>query len=313
MFSSILCPVDFSDGSARAVDYAVALAAHAHGDLVLLHVGDPVLAEAAAGAFGPSFVRDEAQRELRALAGRITATLGAAAPPLALRVCLGDPATEIVRVAGDLERDAIVMGTQGLSGYRKLFFGSVTEHVLRRSSIPVLAVPMPRTTTSTPAVVGSRVTFDRILAPIDFSDASVHAAGEACELAASYRVPLLLLHVVPPVHAVGRSQAPIDACRETALAHARNRLAAVAEDLVGRCAIETRVVSGTPAEEIAAVAESPHVGLVVMGLTGTGGARPGGIAYRVLCLAPTPVLAIPPQARADVPASVLAAYRPDSE
>ena len=34
--------------------------------------------------------------------------------------------------------DLIVMSSHGLTGFRKLFFGSTTERVLRETSVPVL-------------------------------------------------------------------------------------------------------------------------------------------------------------------------------
>ena len=60
---------------------------------------------------------------------------------------------------------------------------------------------------------------------------------------------------------------------------------------------ETVVTVGSPAEEIAQIAVTRGVGLIVMGLRRQEhvfGPRPGSIAYRVLGLAPARVLALPP-------------------
>jgi nucleotide-binding universal stress UspA family protein len=61
--------------------------------------------------------------------------------------------------------------------------------------------------------------------------------------------------------------------------------------------IESRIVDGEPAEQIARLAREKRSAAVVMGLGGSSGHRghrkPGSIAYRVLCLAPVPVLALP--------------------
>jgi len=40
----------------------------------------------------------------------------------------------------------IIMGTQGRSGIGRLVLGSVAERVLRTSHVPVLAIPLDRTT-----------------------------------------------------------------------------------------------------------------------------------------------------------------------
>ena len=61
---------------------------------------------------------------------------------IGLVVTTGDPADEIARTATRLRSDLIVMG--GRSGFKKLFLGSTTEQVLRRASIPSLAIPPTR-------------------------------------------------------------------------------------------------------------------------------------------------------------------------
>ena len=56
-------------------------------------------------------------------------------------------------------------------------------------------------------------------------------------------------------------------------------------------------ISRDPAEELAKVARDRQAGLVVMGLHGSPllGPRMGSVTYRMLCLAPTLVLALPPK------------------
>ncbi len=54
----------------------------------------------------------------------------------------GDPVDEIIRVAGELEADLIVMSTAGHDGVLDALRGSVTEQVLRRAACPLLAVPV---------------------------------------------------------------------------------------------------------------------------------------------------------------------------
>jgi nucleotide-binding universal stress UspA family protein len=55
-------------------------------------------------------------------------------------VLRGEPAYEIVVFAAKHEADAIVMGTHGRSGLKRLFMGSVAEAVLRSASCPVIVV-----------------------------------------------------------------------------------------------------------------------------------------------------------------------------
>jgi universal stress protein A len=140
MFGSILCPVDFSANSRAALRYGAALARRSHGLLVVLFVNDPLLVAAAAAAYDARALATTSERELRRF---VTKALGASPNTRSIRflTAVGKPATAIVKVARDHRCDVIVMGTQGLSGPSKWFFGSVTQAVLKRTGVPVLAIP----------------------------------------------------------------------------------------------------------------------------------------------------------------------------
>ncbi|AUX10615.1 universal stress protein UspA [Halalkaliarchaeum desulfuricum] len=59
----------------------------------------------------------------------------------------GQPAEQIVGFTEGIDADLIVMGTCGRSGFDRFrHAGSTTERVLRRSSVPVLAVPPDEST-----------------------------------------------------------------------------------------------------------------------------------------------------------------------
>ncbi len=296
MFTSLLAPVDFSDDSLNAFSAAIALAAHGHGRVTLLHVAHPLLVQAAAAAGQPAFVKDDIERDLCAVAARTTAALGVNAPPIDVRVAVGDPVEQILAAAANA--DVIVMGTRGVSGVRKLFFGSVTEHVLRQAPVPVLAVPLAAGESMRITSDGPRFDFARVLAPVDFGDGTIANARAARDTARAFGVPLLLLHVVAHIESRPTTHHALEPQERILLAHARDRMRHLVADLGGADGIESLVVSGAPSDEISAIAAERHAGLIVMGLTGTGGllgARPGSIAYRVLCLATTPVLALPPE------------------
>ena len=141
LFSAIVCPVDFSDYSLRALRYATVLAGRFGGRVTILHVANPLLLQAAAAAYDVAAMNSDTEVELRALADAVTSEAGAVTPEIRTVARVGDPATEIISCSKTEGADLIVMGTHGRSGYRRMFFGSVTEQVLRRSSVPVLAVP----------------------------------------------------------------------------------------------------------------------------------------------------------------------------
>ena len=54
------------------------------------------------------------------------------------RLTIGDPAGEIVRIAGEEGVDMIVLGTHGRSGMARMLMGSVAETVVRRAPCAVL-------------------------------------------------------------------------------------------------------------------------------------------------------------------------------
>jgi nucleotide-binding universal stress UspA family protein len=70
--------------------------------------------------------------------------------PITHRLELGDPASEILRVAEEIKCDLIVLGSHGRGAIARLLMGNVAEHVVRRATCPVLVVksPIPDSTDS---------------------------------------------------------------------------------------------------------------------------------------------------------------------
>jgi universal stress protein A len=141
MQRKIVCPVDFSAGSERALEKAEELARALGAEIELLHVYQlPVLAlPEAPVTVSPTFVADltdRAERALKPLAEKIRAhglTVGT-------RLMEGHPAEVITSRARDLEASMIVMGTHGKSGFRRFLLGSTAERVVRMATVPVLTV-----------------------------------------------------------------------------------------------------------------------------------------------------------------------------
>ena len=141
---TILCPVDFSEGSRSALRYGAAIARHFGARLLVLTVEDPLLTEALDLGTGVAWRPEESRRELQEFAD--AAFTGQAhgareTMPVEYDVAVGKPAPEILRVARERPCDLIVISTNGMTGVRKLFFGSTTERVLRETTRPVLITP----------------------------------------------------------------------------------------------------------------------------------------------------------------------------
>jgi nucleotide-binding universal stress UspA family protein len=294
---SVLCPVDFSEHSRRAYEYAVALAALYHARLTVLSVIDPLLAQAAAATYDPDYLRDT-KAELRAFVSlpRLAGLSWATTPNLV--VTIGQPGDQILEVARFHQADLIVMGTQGLGGLRKLVFGSTTERVLRRTDVPVLAVPLDGTPLATFEAQGPVFRIDRVICAVDFKPGTPTLARAAAEIARTFHASLLLTHVVRPVQAASRWQQS----REAATTLHRQTADAAMDDLVTRLdpavAVEPLVTAGHAAEAITSLGDARHAQLIVIG-AGSGESalhRPGSTAYQVLCLSNIPVLVVPPVA-----------------
>ena len=292
---SILCPIDYSDASAGALRYAAAIAEHFVTRLIVLIVEDPLLTAAMDLGTGVHWTREGSEREI---AKFVTDTFGADASTLAMceyDVAIGKPAVEILRVARERSCDLIVMSSHGLTGARKFFFGSTTERVLRETTVPVLVTPPVN-----PGLVhmedGKRV-IGRIVVPVDLSPASLHQTQIARGLAEALDVPIVLVHVIEPVRSRLAARLNLTGLDSDRRSVAEDALSELLATIPRRLRPEALVAHGDPAEEASKVVRDRHAGLVVVGLHGSPllGPRMGSVTYRMLCLTPTLVLALPPK------------------
>jgi len=288
---SLLCPIDFSDSSRGALRYANTLAVHFGARLTLLVVNDPLLLEASVIARGQSNLVEETIHEMQRFWKQ---TLGSATKAnVDYEVASGKPAPEILRVSRERGTGLIVMASHGLSGFRKLFFGSTTERVLRETTLPTLVTSGNDAGPSD--LDGIRKAVRRVLVPVDLTAATSYQLAIAGRISQELTVPLLVAHVIEPVRALSPNPA-----LHTVETERRYRAEAELERLTSEAPgspPEALVAYGEPAEEIAKVASDRDAGLIVMGLHSSPVLAPrmGSVTYRVLCLAHRLVLALPPQ------------------
>jgi nucleotide-binding universal stress UspA family protein len=290
---SVICPVDFSDASRGALRYAAVVANYFHAELTVLTVTDPLLTEAAELSGAAEHLPEAVKTELLRFVQK--SFDGAVTPAnMKLTVATGKPAVEILRFAKAYPAHLVVMSTHGLTGVRKLFFGSTTERVLRETMVPVLLVPAHDHGPARPDDV-KRVG-KRVLVPLDLSAATVDQVQAAWKVAAVLEVPVLLAHVVEPVHFAVSGLPHLPNLEVERRARAEKALAELASSVPPELRPEALVAYGDPAEEIAKVARDRDAGLIVIGLHASTllGPRMGSVTYRVLCLTSTLVLALPP-------------------
>jgi nucleotide-binding universal stress UspA family protein len=132
--TTIVFPTDFSTASDAALTHAEALARQSHARLLIVHVEEPPMAYGG-GELYYGLPEPNSERILKMLED-VKPTDPSV--PFAHRLTIGDPAGEIVRIAGEEKAEMVVMGTHGRTGMTRLLMGSVAEGVVRRAPCPVL-------------------------------------------------------------------------------------------------------------------------------------------------------------------------------
>jgi nucleotide-binding universal stress UspA family protein len=138
----ILVPIDFSDTSQHALEFALGVAEPFGARVTVMHAYD-VLAYGFPEA--PSIPTDQLQIESaaqRALGG-VVARASRPGVKIDSLVRRGSAWTEIDEAAKETGADLIVMGTHGRRGLLRSVLGSVAEKVVRTAPCPVLTVHGP--------------------------------------------------------------------------------------------------------------------------------------------------------------------------
>lgn len=138
----LLIAVDGSDASLRCLKYVASLAAgKLDVEVRLVNVMEqPVYM----GEFATPQVLEELEKAQQHTQQKILARAEAEAASLGLKTSLaaarGFPADEIVREAKTWKADQIVMGTRGMGAVKSLLVGSVAQHVVHQSELPVTLI-----------------------------------------------------------------------------------------------------------------------------------------------------------------------------
>ena len=275
-FSRVLCAVDLTDSSRRALDCALWWARQHGADVSVLNVRR--LAPPPADAPG--------------LAGDVTAP--AATPPplveppltpgerdarlLELEAFVHDRRTDGLQVevlldedtslagailarADALAADLIVMGAGTSPESEHPNLGGATAEVLRSAPCSVLVVPPPAPDVANPCIAGIK----RVMCAVSLSEASVHALECATSLAGHAAAHLTVVHVVE-LSEVAALAYDFDAHREARLQPACDELVELVAVVVGgQRPVEEIVAQGTASREILKLAVEEDTDLIVVG------------------------------------------------
>jgi nucleotide-binding universal stress UspA family protein len=188
--AKILLPVDFSERSTRAVQFAVPVAERFGSEIILLHVLPPYREF---GAIEMASVMTDILAERRRdaeqrIAGFMREEL---ATHRVRRLLLdGDPASEIVDCAHREKAELIAMPTHGYGPFRRMLLGSVTAKVLHDADCPVW------TTAHVEAPPSGDTGLKHVLCDIDLSPSGERALRWSAQLAAEFGARLSLVYAM---------------------------------------------------------------------------------------------------------------------
>ena len=273
---SVLVPVDFSPPSILALNYGVSLARQFRARLVLLHV-------LSGGLDG------EKQDQVTCALSMLVSPEDQDDLNLLVLVKSGAVEPQIEAAVSNYGIDAIVMGTHGRRLMGRLLIGSVTESLLRKSSVPIMTVCH----TTRP------LEFKHILFATDLTAGADGGFNAVMDLARAASGSVVLLHVTaPPVQFYDRAETMSIA--EQAQLEYRNEMRDRLDRLVARARregipCEGVLRDGDPATIVLQEAEDRCLDLIVVGVAERGAidrALFGSTAERVIREAHIPVFCI---------------------
>ncbi|MEW5908271.1 MAG: universal stress protein [Thermodesulfobacteriota bacterium] len=134
----ILCAVDFSHFSKGVIEYGKEFSRKTGSRLLVFHSvfspQDPLYGSTLFERGGEQENRiSEASEAIR----KLMADADVDWEPV---ISVGDPVVEVIRVGRDREIDLVIAASHGLSGFKRMFLGTVVERIANRIPYPVMVV-----------------------------------------------------------------------------------------------------------------------------------------------------------------------------
>jgi nucleotide-binding universal stress UspA family protein len=245
----ILCPVDFSEYSAAALQVAGVIAKDFGSEVVVLHV-QSLEAPAYFTVAQTQALRTQLRRSIRAAKKHARDFAHKhLSERVAHRVMVmeDDPVSAILKTQQEIGADLIALGTHGRGGLARVRLGSIAESVLHQAEVPILTVG-PHTKLP-PTVEAIR----RVLCPVNYSPSSQTALELAGALAAGAGAGLIVAHI---------DEMPLGKSAQDSLQHLCDWIPA---SVRAHCAVKEVVKQGSAAEQIVEEAVKSHADLLVIG------------------------------------------------
>ena len=299
-------PVDFSEPSLKAIEFALPLLKQFGANLHLVHVLEPAYPLASMAAFPLIVSRLEEGKRVRRHLKDVAKKFGLELRSENIHAVRGQPFEEICRLARERSVDLIVTATRGNTGIKHLVLGSTAERVVRYSPCPVLVVRGGDRKKAKGRNGASRraIQIKKILVPIDFSDCSMKGLAYARALARKFGATLVLInsvHVQYYVTSDEYARYDLPLLMEEAEKASRKQMRNLVQktDWEG-LKVEASLQLGHPGDQICAQANKKRADLIVTSTHGTTGLSHvllGSTAEYVVRHAHIPVLVVPSHPR----------------
>lgn len=140
---TILCPIDFSECSLNAIEYASKIGEKLLADLILFHVPDK---EDYQKLFPSNTGLAESLKSAERKIGNLVKTVEEESLENGLASCKGliregKTVTNILETADDIGVNLIIMGTEGINEFKKNFIGTKSSRVVQQASQDVFIIP----------------------------------------------------------------------------------------------------------------------------------------------------------------------------
>jgi nucleotide-binding universal stress UspA family protein len=255
LLQKILVPVDFNESSQRAIDTAVMLARSFHSHISLLHVLSPGNISQDAQALLEAYTREK----LEAMAASIREN-GVASSDYLIRQ--GIPFETIIDVAQYSDFNVIVAGAGNKRDDESFQLGTTAEKLMRKNQVPLWVVKN-----------NDPLTIQSILCPVDFSDASARALGNAITLADVFQAKLTVLNVYQPIEVLSPrfNIDPVAENKQRSRRQEKEFEAFLNDFKLDRVNHEILTLEGEPHAEILKLIQERKIELLVMGTVGRSG------------------------------------------
>lgn len=285
MYDHILLPYDGSEGAAEVLHHASEIAHWSNGTIQVLYVADTAR-DSVTVVEGETV--DALVREGNEIVEEAAKTLDTLGIEHETDVVQGNPAPTIVEYADRYDHDLVVMPTHGREGVSRYLIGSVSEKVLRLSTVPVLTVRMqPDETLEFP--------YENILIPTDGSAAASAAGDQLVEFAAALDATIHVLSVIDDTSLGPDIRSIVDEKERKEAANQAVESVISKAERYDNIDTVSHVEHGTPVEAILEYIESNDIDTVGMGTTGRRGTDRillGSVAEKTVRSAPVPVMTV---------------------